>query len=68
MARNSGDQAIRNYLAEIGRKGGQAKVPKGIAVLSDEERKKRAQQAAAARWGGKKKAAKRGSPPKKQMK
>lgn len=29
---------IREYLAEIGRKGGQAKVPKGFAALTEEER------------------------------
>ena len=31
--------AISEYLASIGRKGGAAKVAKGLAVLSEEERK-----------------------------
>ena len=30
---------VAEYLASIGRKGGAAKVPKGLAVLSEEERK-----------------------------
>ena len=33
------------------RKGGEAKVPKGTAVLSDEERKERGRKGAEARWG-----------------
>lgn len=49
--------AISQYLAEIGSKGGKiggaAKVPKGIAMLSPEERSKRAKEAAAKRWGKK---------------
>jgi HEAT repeat protein len=45
----------------LGRLGGQKKVPKGVAVLSDEERSERGRAAAAARWGSpKKKAKKRG--------
>jgi len=39
----------------LGRKGGQKKVPKGVAVLSEEERRERARQAAQARWGKRKK-------------
>ncbi len=31
--------AVSDYLASIGRKGGEAKVPKGLAMLSEEERK-----------------------------
>lgn len=34
----------------LGRKGGQAKVPKGAAMLSPEERVERGKKAAAARW------------------
>lgn len=34
----------------LGRRGGKARVPKGIAVLSAEERTLRAKQGAAARW------------------
>jgi hypothetical protein len=45
--------AISAYLAEIGRKGGKAKVPKGTATLSPEERSAIAKRAAAARWGKK---------------
>jgi hypothetical protein len=29
---------VSEYLASIGRKGGAAKVPKGLAMLSEEER------------------------------
>ena len=35
MAKKS---AVSNYLAEIGRKGGKAKVAKGLAVLTPAER------------------------------
>lgn len=42
---------------ELGRRGGQKKVPKGYAVLSDEERAERAREGARARWAkGKKRA------------
>jgi len=51
--KSSLDQATRDYLARIGRKGGQVKVPKGTAVLSAAARRKRGQQAARARWGKK---------------
>ncbi len=60
MARKS--NPVSDYLAEIGRKGGEAKVPKGTSKLSDEERKERGRKGAEARWGkkgGKKKAAKK---------
>ena len=43
--------AVRAYLAEIGRRGGEARVAKGTATLTPAQRKKRAQAAAAARWG-----------------
>jgi hypothetical protein len=36
MARKS---AISEYLASIGKKGGEARVPKGLAMLSEEQRK-----------------------------
>lgn len=39
--------------AELGRKGGQAKVPKGLASLSPKRRKEIARKAAKARWGKK---------------
>jgi general stress protein YciG len=56
MARKSkaAATAISEYLAEIGRKGGQAKVPKGAAALTPEERRERGRQAAQKRWGKKK--------------
>jgi len=41
---------VSEYLASIGRKGGQAKVKKGVAVLSKAERSKRAKAAAKKRW------------------
>ena len=50
MAKKS---AVSEYLASIGKRGGRARVPKGVAVLSQEERKKRAKAAAEARWGKK---------------
>jgi hypothetical protein len=46
---------VSSYLAKIGKKGGEKKVPKGVAVLSEEERRERARQAAQARWGKRKK-------------
>jgi hypothetical protein len=46
---------VSKYLAEIGRKGGQVKVPKGAAALSAEERKALGQRGARVRWGKKKK-------------
>lgn len=35
----------------LGRRGGKARVPKGLAKLSKRDRKKIAKQGAAARWG-----------------
>ena len=37
--------------AEMGRKGGQARVPKGTAMLSPTKRRALAKKAARARWG-----------------
>jgi len=45
---------VSEYLASIGRKGGQAKVPKGTAMLTAEQRKERGRQSAAKRWGKRK--------------
>lgn len=42
---------------ELGRLGGQARVPKGVSVLTEEERSERGRQAAEKRWGKKKKKA-----------
>ncbi len=39
--------------AELGRKGGKAKVPKGLAKLTAKRRREIAQKAARARWGKK---------------
>lgn len=48
-------QAVRAYLAEIGRKGGRVKVAtKGFASLSKRELKELSKKAAEARWGKKK--------------
>jgi general stress protein YciG len=52
--------AVSRYLAEIGRKGGKAKVPKGTAVLSPEERTERAKKAAQKGWAKKRAAKKAG--------
>lgn len=54
MPRKKKRNPVSEYLAKIGRKGGSARVPKGVAKLSEAERKKRAQEAAAKRWGKKK--------------
>jgi hypothetical protein len=37
----------------LGRRGGKAKVPKGLAMLSQRDRRRIAKQGAAARWGKK---------------
>jgi hypothetical protein len=42
---------------ELGRLGGQARVPKGFSTLTPERRTEIAKKAAAARWGGKRKKA-----------
>jgi general stress protein YciG len=47
--------AVREYLREIGRRGGEAKVPKGLAKLSPEERSVIARKGAAARAAARKK-------------
>ena len=54
------NSAVSQYLASIGRKGGEAKVPKGTAVLTPEERQERAKRAAEARWGQRTATKKRG--------
>lgn len=41
---------IREYLSDIGRRGGEKKVPKGAAALSPEERRARAAKMSAERW------------------
>jgi hypothetical protein len=43
-------KALSEYFAEIGRKGGQARVPKGPATLSPERRSEIARNAVKARW------------------
>ena len=40
---------LTQYLAEIGRKGGKSKVPKGLASLTKEERREIAMKGVAAR-------------------
>jgi hypothetical protein len=49
-AKKTPPPAVSRYLAEIGRKGGQAKVQKGISALDPTERKKLATEAIKARW------------------
>jgi ribosomal protein L9 len=44
------DKMISTVMQEMGRKGGQKKVPKGFAMLTKEERSKRAKAAAKKRW------------------
>ena len=55
-----GKTVVSRYLAEIGRKGGKAKVPKGIAALSPEERKELGRKAAEKGWAKKRAAKKAG--------
>lgn len=50
MAKKRSADPVREYLANIGRKGGEAKVKKGTAMLSKAQRSARAKEAAAARW------------------
>jgi hypothetical protein len=54
MKKEKPDEAVRAYLAEIGGRGGRAKVAKGFAVMTAKERAAVAKKAAAARWGKKK--------------
>jgi hypothetical protein len=53
MARKKAPNAVREYLASIGKKGGLARVKKGTATLTKAERSARAKEAAAVRWGKK---------------
>jgi general stress protein YciG len=55
MAGERSSKAVREYLAEIGRKGGKKKVPKGTAKLPKERRQEIARKAAATRWSNAKK-------------
>jgi hypothetical protein len=48
MAKKS---AVSQYLAQIGREGGKAKVKKGFGKLSKARRREIAKQGGAARWG-----------------
>jgi hypothetical protein len=52
------EETASEFLRRIGKKGGRASVPKGVAVLSKKERSRRGKEAAAARWGKKKGAGK----------
>jgi len=54
MARKTTD-AVSQYLAEIGRRGGSAKVPKGLSKATPERRKEIARKAAKVRWAKRKK-------------
>ena len=60
MARkNPAEQAVSDYLAEIGSKGGKVKTAKGFSKMDPARRAEVAKKAAAKRWGGKKKTAKK---------
>jgi hypothetical protein len=50
--------AVKEYMAEIGSRGGQAHVPKGFAKLTPEQRSENARKAVAARWAKRKPKAK----------
>ncbi len=45
--------AVHDYLASIGKKGGQAKVKKGTSALTKAQRVALGKKAAEARWGKK---------------
>jgi hypothetical protein len=47
-------ELISRVMRELGRRGGQKKVPKGFSALTPEERSENGRRAAAARWGKKK--------------
>jgi hypothetical protein len=53
MAGKRPSKAVSEYLAQIGRRGGKKKVPKGTAMLPEQRRQEIARKAAAARWGKK---------------
>lgn len=53
MAKKKVASEVSEYLRKIGRKGGKAKVSKGVGVLPPEERKALGQKAAKARWAKK---------------
>ncbi len=46
-------KVVSEVMRSMGRKGGKAKVPKGVATLGPAERLRRAKEAAAARWSQK---------------
>ena len=52
------EKAIKEYLSEMGRKGGKAQVPKGVSMLSDKDRKAIAMKGVEARRAKAKKAKK----------
>jgi hypothetical protein len=56
MAKERVPEAVREYMAQIGSRGGKAKPakPRGPAALSTERRIEIARNAAKARWGKKK--------------
>lgn len=45
--------SVSQYMAEIGRRGGKARVPKGVQLLTAERRQEIARNAANARWAKK---------------
>lgn len=51
--KNPASDAVREYLAGIGQKGGSAKVKKGTAMLTKAQRSALGRKAAEARWGKK---------------
>jgi hypothetical protein len=53
MKKQSGGDAVREYLSEIGRRGGEVKTKKGFSTLTPEQRTAIAKKAAAVRWGKK---------------
>jgi hypothetical protein len=55
MAAKNPPKGVSEYLAEIGRKGGERKVPKGFATLTDEERRAAAAKGVATRRANAKK-------------
>lgn len=56
MAKTTTSDPVHDYLSSIGRKGGIARVKKGVGTLTPEQRKEHASMMAKARWDAYRKA------------
>ncbi len=50
-AKELSEETVSKVMREMGRRGGKARVPKGVSTLTKRQRAKRAKDAARARWG-----------------